>query len=184
MSLIDQTGCREVIRLRPDNWYDYFGIAKSFLWDNPVEIDDHLFLGNFSHSFFLNTLNQCRIKAIVNATTDAPNYYFDQKIDYYNIPISDLNDVSIAGFLEESRSFIDGYISKGENVMVHCIFGRSRSVAICVYYLMKKYGIPFEKAYGIIENKKSCININQSFADQIKKTIACMDTNKGESDNV
>ena len=158
---------KEVSRLRSVTWMDYFGILKSFCWDNPIEIDQNLYLGNLSHSFFRNSLTGCRIKGIVNVTNDSPNYYPEHDIDYFNINIGDLNDSNISEFLEQSYEFILKHASKGENVLVHCVFGRSRSVAICVYYLMKKYNLSFEEAYKKIEKKKYFININQSFADQI-----------------
>lgn len=157
----------EVMRLRNDNWFDYFGIVKSFCWDNPIEVDPNLYLGNLSHSFFFNTLNGCRIRGIVNVTNESPNYYLGQDIDYFNIHIGDLNNADITEFLEQSYEFINRHISKGENVLVHCVFGRSRSVAICVYYLMKKYNLSFDEAYRKIECKKYFVNINRSFVDQI-----------------
>ena len=163
---------REVIRIRSDTWYDYVGIVKSFVWDDPVEVDDCLYLGNVSHCFFLNTLQKKQIRAVVNVTSQIPNYYQEEHpIEYFTIPIDDLNDVNIDFFLEASYRFINRFVGNGENVLVHCIFGRSRSVAVCLYYLMKRYGHTLDRAYEIIRSKKPIVNVNQSFVDQIKTAL-------------
>jgi len=155
-----------VKRLRTDTFYDMFGVAKSFLWDNPVEIDHGCFLGNICHSFFNSTLDNFNIKAIVNVTGDAPNYY-DPEITYFNIRIPDLNEATIINKLEDCYQFISNNLENG-SVLIHCVFGRSRSVAVCVFYLMKKYGLSFEEAYAKIEGQKAIINLNTTFANEIK----------------
>lgn len=156
-----------VIRHRNDTWNDYWGIIKSIVWDDPVEIDSHLFLGNYTHSFGYSRLRN-QIEVLVNAT----NYPYQIKNEFcLNIPIYDLNYADIGPYLEQSYHFIDNHITNDRNVLVYCIFGRSRSVAICVYYLMKKYQISFEQAYQRIENKKMFININESFKHQIISSL-------------
>ena len=160
-----------VERLDSDSWYDYLGIAKSFIWDGPVYIDQYLYLGNITHSFFLNTILNYNIKAIVNVTQNINNNYYYQKINYFNIPITDQNNSDISQYLEDSYQFIESQCQEGHNVLVHCIFGRSRSVAVCVYYLMKKYNITFDKAYQIIKKKKPFININKKFIQQLKEIL-------------
>lgn len=157
---------QKIHRLRDDTWTDYLYILKSLVWDSPVEIDKRLYLGNVSHAAFYNVLSANNIKAIVNVTEQTPNYY--SNIDYLNIPIKDHNSVNIKLFFDGSFNFIDTNIAKNNNVLVHCMYGRSRSVAICINFLIKKYGYTFEQAYQLIEKKKPCININKSFVDQIK----------------
>ena len=161
----------EVIRIRTDTWYDYLGIVKSFIWDDPIEIDEHLFLGNLTHCASLNCLYRNNIRGVVNVTNTSNFYPYLKDIEYFNIPINDLNGINISKYLEEAYTFIDSLISQHDNVLVHCLFGRSRSVAICVYYLMKKYSLSFEQAYQKIENKKPFININQSFVEQLKQIV-------------
>jgi len=160
----------KVKRLRTDTVYDYYGIVKSFLWDNPIEIDTGVYLGNISHSFFNSCLDNFNIKAIVNVTGDTPNYY-DPEIEYFNIRIPDINEASIIHDLENCYSFISKNLEYG-NVLIHCVFGRSRSVATCVFYLMKKYGLSFEEAYQKIECQKNIVNLNCTFADEIKNYFA------------
>ena len=159
----------EVKRLRTDNFYDMCGIVKSLIWDNPVEIDNGIYLGNIGHGFFYSTLDNFNIKGVVNVTGDIPNYYND--IEYFNIRIPDLNSASIIGDLEGCYDFINRTLESG-NVLIHCVFGRSRSVAVCVFYLMKKYGLSFEEAYSKIESQKNIINLNVKFAEEIKNYFA------------
>lgn len=161
------TESRHVNRLRTDTFSDYLSIIKSFVWDDPVEIDQGVYLGNISHSFFRNTLDSFNINAIVNVTGEVPNYYeLDKK--YFTIRIEDLHGATIHDQLEASYQFICQQLYYG-NVLIHCKFGRSRSVAVCVYYLIRKYNLSFEEAYQRIQNLKPSVNLNIKFANEIKE---------------
>jgi len=43
---------------------------------------------------------------------------------------------------------------KKTNVLVHCASGKSRSVAIVIFYLMKKYQYKCSEAFDIIRRAK------------------------------
>lgn len=156
-----------VKRLRINTFYDTVGIVKSFLWDDPVEIDCGVYLGNVSHSFFNSTLENFDIRAVVNVTKDVPNYY-DPGIEYFNIRIGDLNDESIIGELEKCYHFLEKNVDEGRNTLIHCVFGRSRSVAVCLFYLMKRHRMSFDEAYEKIESLKPIINLNVTFARELQ----------------
>lgn len=69
--------------------------------------------------------------------------------------------------IEIGYHFIDVAVSSGENILIHCMAGISRSVSLVVYYLMKKYHINFNKAYAMSYNVRSIANPNESFKVQL-----------------
>lgn len=70
-------------------------------------------------------------------------------------------------------SFIDQYLAAGGGVLVHCWAGHSRSVAIVVFYLMKK--VPRFKtvadALAFIQSKRPYISPNEGFVAQLETLI-------------
>ncbi|XWV25725.1 putative tyrosine-protein phosphatase [Tupanvirus soda lake] len=82
-----------------------------------------------------------------------------QQIDIYNNK----------PMIEIGYHFIDNAINSGNNVLVHCMAGISRSVSLVVYYLMKKYHLNYDKAFSFVKNKRGIANPNDSFKSQLQK---------------
>lgn len=69
--------------------------------------------------------------------------------------------------IEIGYHFIDMAVSNGENILIHCMAGISRSVSLVVYYLMKKYHISFNSALTMSQNVRNIANPNESFKVQL-----------------
>lgn len=78
-----------------------------------------------------------------------------------------LNMYQFKNMIEIAYNFINSVISSGESVLVHCMAGISRSVSMIAYYLMKKYNMTLVDAIGMIRNKRSIANPNDSFKLQL-----------------
>ena len=68
---------------------------------------------------------------------------------------------------EQTAEFIESEIRKGGQVLVHCFVGRSRSVAICCYYMMTRLRFNFQSSYRHISNLRPHSKINQNFAKKL-----------------
>lgn len=55
----------------------------------------------------------------------------------------------------------------GGNTLVHCVAGVSRSVSVCLAYLIKYHNMSLMKAYQWIERRRPCIQPNNSFFKQL-----------------
>lgn len=55
------------------------------------------------------------------------------------IPLSDDSKENLLDHLPAAQEFLEEHLKQGENVLVHCKSGRSRSVAVLVAYLQRKY---------------------------------------------
>lgn len=87
------------------------------------------------------------------------------EIIWKGLALPDTNNTHLLPHLQECFDFIDS--SKGD-VLVHCKYGRSRSPAVVIGYLMKKFDVPFDKAYRFVRQKRPTIEPNSGFIAELK----------------
>lgn len=87
------------------------------------------------------------------------------QIIWKGIAIADDSDEYLLPHLDKTYEFIEN--AQG-NILVHCRHGRSRSPAVVIAYLMKKFDVPFEKAYRFVRQKKPTIDPKIGFLEELK----------------
>lgn len=70
--------------------------------------------------------------------------------------------------IEIGYNFINNAVESGNNILIHCMAGISRSVSTLTYYLMKKYNIPYSQAIKYVKDRRSIVNPNDSFKLQLQ----------------
>ncbi|MDB4769325.1 dual specificity protein phosphatase family protein [bacterium] len=135
------------------------------------EITPQLFLGNENNARNLPWLRSKGITHIVNISQEVPNY-FPGKFGYLNFKIDDIPSEAnnLAKNLYQISLFIDSVINSGGKVLVHCRAGVSRSASVVIYYLMKKYKVPYTEALKYVRSKRWIVNPNPGFV-QILRNI-------------
>ena len=107
---------------------------------------------------FLSNYPDARAKTpprafVVNCTKDLP-FVSDYGV---RIPVDDdLSDEAMHGLVQSLPSVlqsIDGVLSTGGKVVVHCRAGQQRSAAVMAAYLMRK-GMGLEQAIKYIKSRK------------------------------
>lgn len=93
--------------------------------------------------------------------------YVETEEDYNNL-IRKLDIYDNKPLIEIGYHFINDAISKGQNVLIHCMAGISRSVSTLSYYLMKKYHLDFNTVLNFIKDKRQIVNPNISFKSQLQ----------------
>lgn len=84
-----------------------------------------------------------------------------------------MEDELLLPFFAECIAFIDTNITstidqqQPINVLVHCVYGQSRSAAICVAYLMATQHLSLRDAYDAVAKARPCIYINPGFLHQL-----------------
>lgn len=102
---------------------------------------------------------------ILNVTVELPNYFEDKGIKYLKIPVNDYETENIQPFFKEAYEFIES--ARGSKILIHCVLGRSRSFAFLVMYIMRKYGMSFEEANEVVNERRFLGQINSGFVDQL-----------------
>nr|KAG5706132.1 hypothetical protein BaRGS_025754 [Batillaria attramentaria] len=119
--------------------------------DQPVEILPHLLLGNMVPSSCRERLQSLGVTAVVNVSTTCANH-FEADLRYLNIPVNDSASADLTVWFATANEFI----------------GRSRSVTICLAYLMRTYGWTLDAAYEHVRARRDVIDPNLNFMRQLQ----------------
>jgi len=152
-----------VNRIYPEE--SYYSSFYYLLTMEPHKVDHNIYLGSAFNAADKEWLEEREITSVVNVTPSISNYYPDD-YTYYNYGATDLSNSSLLGFYERFYRLLTE--NPDEVWFVHCFAGKSRSVALVLYYLMRTYDLSLERAIRHLKRCRPCININQVFIDEIK----------------
>ncbi len=102
-----------------------------------TQILPHLYLGDIETSQDEVLLRSLNISQIINLSNE-PCYIKLDGIRYEDITIDDYKSTDISVYFDKCDEIISQSRKKGENILVHCVCGVSRSVSIILNYLMKE----------------------------------------------
>ena len=113
------------------------------LLSNIDEIVPNLYLSNWTTGEDKKKLKKYNIKAVITLqmktkSEDIIKFYKDNDIQFYHIKINDSPEENIQNYFDSTYNFINENINNGNNVLVHCMAGISRSATIVIHYLLKK----------------------------------------------
>ena len=150
------------------NTLKVFGI-KNVIYKDANQIDhiiDNLYLGDFRAADNINVLRQYNITHIINCAFNLPNKY-PNLITYKRLELRDEPDQPLIDKLKEAYDFIKE--NKDKNIFVHCVFGKSRSASVIIFYIMNEQKIDFNKAKNFVKNIRNIVNPNTGFEIELNK---------------
>ena len=153
-------------------------------------IDNALYYGNAEQASDRKVINNLKITHIVNVTNmdfkikwnENENENENKKeekdkqhneIKYLKLAIHDNEDNKISKYFETANKFINDALMDSDHdnrVLVHCMFGSSRSGTILVQYIMNRNKISLFKAYKYIYKCRPCLYPNSSFMDELEES--------------
>ena len=136
-----------------------------------------LYLGNACNSADLYWLKCHNITSIVNCTEELPNLFAFNNIHYYRLDVRDLRGARLFRKKHSAKhliQYIHRNMSLGNNVLVHCFAGSSRSAAICLLYQMyvRVYQETVYAAYDDLRSKRPVVHVNSDFLCQVTMALA------------
>ena len=129
------------------------------------KIIDHLYLGNRQGAVDHDLLSRLNIKAVVTIGCSPPTH---ENMAYLKIGLLDHDNSNVLIYMDQVGDFIHSYISKGDNVFVHCQAGMNRSPTFVIGYLIKHKNNTFQSAYDIVKKKRPIIRIRESYITQLE----------------
>jgi dual specificity phosphatase 12 len=151
------------------------------------QITNRIFIGNSSAAKSKSVLKKNDIAAVLNCTTDIPNF-FCADLEYLRIPVEDsLKAKDFKAFYNYIPVMVE-YIHKivdieKKNIFVHCWAGMQRSTGAVVAYMMKYHCKSFNSAVKLIYGKRKeafhygeHVNFDQSllkYQEDLKKSNVC-----------
>ncbi len=114
-------------------------------------------------------LNSIKIIISLNGIkSDISSFNTDVPITHHVYSTQDDPNFPIEKYANEIYDIIISNESIGNNVLIHCDAGASRTGYFVIYYLMKKNNIKYEEAFNIAINKRKCILPNEGFELKLK----------------
>ncbi|KAF9044743.1 hypothetical protein BDZ89DRAFT_1127780 [Hymenopellis radicata] len=87
----------------------------------------------------------------------------------YKVNILDERSVDLKPYLEAVCTHIDGLLRSGQNVLVYCQQGVSRSATIVIAYLIRKRGMTYDSAFALVHARRACVKPNDGFVKALKE---------------
>ena len=121
-----------------------------------------LWLGTLSSANDIEYLKTFGCKHIISVIYDGvptmpPEY------GHLYIPVKDNDKSKLEPYFDLTSEFIDNNILLGNNVLVHCSSGVSRSSTIVIAYLMNKQGMTLRDAYRYVYERRNKILPGKGF---------------------
>lgn len=119
---------------------------------------------DFAHN--LDKLRERKIFGICSAVD--LSFKYPTEFQQIKFALDDSESQKITNCFQDAYQFIEEQRKK-TNVLVHCAAGISRSSAMLISYLMKKYNLTFDEALKIVKAKRTCVQPNSGFEKQLRE---------------
>lgn len=137
----------------------------------PDLIVERLYLGDQKNAYDADIINHYGITHVLSVIM-VDNMYghlsqFAPHIQVKVIPVMDEKYVNIKQYFRETNAFIDEGLESGGTVLVHCVWGMSRSSTIVIAYMMHRYNMEFPEAYKAVQKMRPIAVPNEGFVRQL-----------------
>ena len=138
-------------------------------WEADLILPNHnVWLGGLASACDRSALRARGITRIITAVYDVnPIFPNDPELIYLKIPVLDKPTEEIAKHFDKAVDFIDESVRNGHGVLVHCVYGISRSSTLLCAYLMKKHNMTVANAVSYVKKKRPQVNPNNGFLLQL-----------------
>lgn len=131
------------------------------------KIIEGLYLGSLETACDEEGLKENGITHIVTAIYNVRPQFPDSEFEYHMVPVIDKPSADIKKYFEECFEFIDEAIKNEKTVLVHCVYGVSRSSTLVCAYLIKKHNLTVSQAVQLVKTKRPKANPNAGFLSQL-----------------
>ena len=141
---------------------------------NISKIKEGLYAGDEIAATNLDVIIQFKLTHMLNATgLEVVNKWETIGVNYLTLNWSDTPTQNLFDSRDEIAnrivSFIDDALERGEGLLVHSLTGQNRVCIVIVIYLMKKYHWCLQKCIEYIQTKKTDLNIQPYFIEQLQR---------------
>jgi Dual specificity phosphatase, catalytic domain len=131
------------------------------------ELDPGLYVGSDIVARDKDKLKSQGITHIINCAANVCKNYFPNDFKYTHYFLKDARTESIECLFYECIEFISNAIISGGKVFVHCMQGVSRSVTVCLAYIIFTRQKPFEQVFSEAKNLRGICSPNTGFQVQL-----------------
>ena len=147
---------------------------NDFWYTGMSEVSTGLYVGSAADAAAAPNLHELGIALVVNVTADIPNFFEGAPgaPDYVRVPMVDAPNATFQDHAEATKQAlakIKEARAKGSNVLVHCLMGASRSVALASLAVAEETRCTAAEAYDAVRRKRTPARINVSFVRDIEQ---------------
>ena len=141
--------------------------TNSFI-EHTDKILDHLYLGDKDSYVNIDKFN---IKGILNVSDVEPSIYLNPEIVYEQFKIDDTTTASQILYenLDKYVNYIHEFVRNGNNFLVHCYDGISRSASIVIAYVMKFKNLDLSSAIEYVTKRRFIVDPNIGFIETLER---------------
>ncbi len=132
-------------------------------------IPGKLWISDISAAMNYSWLKRTGITHILSVTSFPHNkvMFYPDDFVYYTVRAHDNTSTDIMQYWPATTAFIRNALAQGGRVLVHCKFGRSRSVATVAAYLIAELCYTPQQALVLLRSKREQASPNSFFVFQI-----------------
>lgn len=130
------------------------------------QVEEGLFLGSYGDACYKDRLKSSNVTHILTVANLAPAFPSD--FVYKVVDVTDTEETHIGQHFEECINFIDEARRQGGSILVHCLWGVSRSVTVVTAYLMKQRAMRLSQALEHIKTRRHPAAPNRGFIVQLQ----------------
>ena len=97
-----------------------------------------------------------------------PGFRLQRTIKHLYVPVEDRTDDDLLGYLDYTIRWIRDALAQDGRVLVHCVWGMSRSASVVVAYLIAARSMSLDEALRIVRARRRIARPNSGFMDQLK----------------
>ncbi|KAJ7486504.1 phosphatases II, partial [Mycena latifolia] len=94
-------------------------------------------------------------------------------MSYHRIDLADSTSAASAADLHaalpDACAYIAAALDKGENVLVHCHQGVSRSASIVIAFLIHDHHMSYDGAHALVRGRRLCVRPNKGFEGALRE---------------
>ncbi|CAN7996434.1 unnamed protein product [Ixodes hexagonus] len=133
------------------------------------EVLPGLFVGSQDAAADLPLLQSRGVTHVVNAAGSSVPEIHGRSLSYLSLPLLDLPECVLSDtVIGTVGDFVDGALSTGGAVLIHCNAGVSRSSALAIAFLMTRRRVRFEVALSMVRAVRPAACPNEGFRRQLR----------------
>ncbi|XP_029786333.1 dual specificity protein phosphatase 21 [Suricata suricatta] len=130
------------------------------------QITSCLFVSNAAAANNKSLLSSNNITTVINVSAEVVNILFEN-VHYVQVPVTDSPNSRLYDFFDPIADHIHNVEMKQGRTLLHCAAGVSRSVTLCLAYLMKYHSMSLLDAHTWTKSCRPIIRPNNGFWEQL-----------------
>ncbi|KAI0633631.1 protein-tyrosine phosphatase-like protein [Trametes polyzona] len=113
------------------------------------------------------TLSHLGITHVVSVLPEPPTGYAST-VQHLCVPVDDDKEENLLDYLDATVAWIRAALASGGSVLVHCVWGMSRSASVAVAYLIAARGMSLDDALALARSRRRVVRPNSGFMLQLR----------------